>query len=760
MVSLMTLMAQADKVTPTIALQKAQTFMPQQAQNLRLVAHGEGENPAWYAFSPANNQRGGFIIMAGDDRVSQVLGYSDEGTFDTANMPENMRWWLKGCEEQIELLRQGKARVAHAGESRPAIAPMITSKWGQHEPYHLQTPIIDGHHAPTGCMPTAMAQILYYWKSKAEVSAMDSYTTQTDKIEVSALPATSFDYSIMKDEYERNDSSESAFEVAKLMRYCGQAFNVDYQALESGANGGSTNFVEHFHYDIHGFDLRRIFESRDEWDETLYGELAAGRPIFLSAISYQTGHGFVVDGYDGNGLYHINWGWYGDNDGYYLLDVACPGTEGKTEIRGEGYSIGQIASIGLRPASDDISYDDMALSVLSIETDALSYIRTSADEDFSISVSAQINNYYGATLSFDNTAAIFTTDGQLVSVGYARTVELQNQYGGAWTRYVDFGAGIESGSYILKMVSRLEGQETWNPDFGSYRHYVELTINGNEMTAVPVTNPFEKSLTINSMEVVGTSKVSKATTLKFNATNTGTYYINALYVMVEDVLSSAIGVPLDPGETGDFYIHVTPSYPGSNAISLRTSRYNPGTTIWSGSFEVADLPEPNLTIEALTVDGADLEKEELNNEVWRVLLDVKNNAAELYDGVFKTTLWKYDEEIGRYTSQGNVTTDVLVPAGEIAQVEVCFDEVELEIGGLYQSDTNVYMPSSMSFETIASSPSLIVKEMSTGIASWPDSQKLGPDVIYNISGQRIGTSSLQNLPSGFYIVGGKKFLQR
>lgn len=79
---LMTLIAQAGKVTPKIALQKAQAFMPHQAQNLRLVAHGEGKNPAWYAFSSDNCQHGGFIIMAGDDRVSQVLGYSDEGTFD------------------------------------------------------------------------------------------------------------------------------------------------------------------------------------------------------------------------------------------------------------------------------------------------------------------------------------------------------------------------------------------------------------------------------------------------------------------------------------------------------------------------------------------------------------------------------------------------------------------------------------------------------------------------------------------------------
>lgn len=755
---LMTLMAQASNVTPKKALQKAQAFMPYQAQNLQLVAQAEGKNPAWYAFSDKNH--GGFIIMAGDDRVNQVLGYSDEGTFDADNMPENMKWWLKGCEEQIELLRQGKAQAVPVLENRPAVAPMVTSKWGQYGPYNLQTPEIEGSHAPTGCMPTAMAQILYYWKSKAGASAIDEYTTQTEKILRPALPATTFNYEIMQDEYDRNDTSEGAVEVAKLMLYCGQAFHVDYEALESSANGGSSNFVQNFHFDIHGFDLSSISESRENWNESLYGELAAGRPIFMSAISYQTGHGFVVDGYE-NGLYHINWGWYGSNDGYYLLDAACPGTEGKTEMQGEGYSIGQTAGIGLCPASDDISHDDMALSVSSIETDAASYTRRSADEDFSISVFAQINNNYGATLSFDYTAAVYTTEGEFVSVGFVRTLELMHLYGGKFPHYIDFGSGIESGNYILKVVSRLEGQETWNPDLGSYRHYVELFIDGNTMTAVPVTNPFKKELTINSMEVVGTSKVGKATTLKFNATNSGTYYINAVYVMIDGSLESAIGVPLDPGETGDFYIHYTPSLPGSTTVQLRTARYNANTTFWSGTFDVAVPSEPNLTVENVKVVGADVEKEELGADVWRVQLDVKNNAAETYDGVFRTTLYQYEQSSGYYISQGSVLSDVVIPAGETAQVEVSFENVSLEVGGTYYSRTRVYQPSSSSYRDIAYTSDFTIVKSGTGISTLSGGCESSADIIYNIVGQRVGrTADVQNLRSGFYIVGGKKYLKR
>ena len=107
------MMALADNVTSKSALQIARDAMPHQAQNLRLAGKAEGSNPAWYAFD-AGRQGGGFVIVAGDDRVGQVLGYSDEGTFDPTDMPADMKWWLKGCEEQIELLRQGKAQPARA----------------------------------------------------------------------------------------------------------------------------------------------------------------------------------------------------------------------------------------------------------------------------------------------------------------------------------------------------------------------------------------------------------------------------------------------------------------------------------------------------------------------------------------------------------------------------------------------------------------------------------------------------------------------
>ncbi|MBR6128994.1 MAG: C10 family peptidase, partial [Bacteroidaceae bacterium] len=659
------------------------------------------------------------------------------------------------------LLRQGKAQASHTKEGRQAVAPMVTSKWSQGAPYNLLTPKIDGVHAPTGCMPTAMAQILYYWKSKAGASAMEAYTTDTKGIRMEALPATTFDYDIMQDEYEKNDSSDAAYAVAKLMLYCGQAFEADYDLDGSGASGGTPNFIDNFHFDIHGFDLESIMESREQWDEALYNEMAAGRPIFMSGVDYVVGHGFVVDGYDPRGFYHINWGWYGNYDGFYLMDVACPGDTEDETIYGEGYSIGQIAGIGLRPESDDITYDDMALSVSSIETDAESYSRGSVDDDFSVFVTSQVNNYYGATLPFEHSVAVFSPEGTLLKVGNVLDYTLRPMYGGKWGRSIEFGSGMESGNYILKMVSRMTGQETWNEDFGSYRHYVELTVDGNTMTAVAVTNPFTKSFTINSMEVVGVPKVGREATLRFNATNTGTYYINALYIAIDGKLESAIGVPFAPGETGDFFIRYTPSTPGDKTIQIRTSRYNTATTFWNGNFDVAMPSEPNLTVETVTVKGADEENGELSDDMWCLQFDVKNEAAETYDGVFRTLLYRYNTETGYYNMQEAVLSDTVIPAGETACVEVSFPDTELEIGATYFSQIRVYEPSSSGYVNLARSPYYKIVEKSTGIASPSAELKRSPGDVFNISGQRVTDADhAGDLPAGFYIIGGKKFLQR
>ncbi len=765
--TVLTITATAGEVTVKKALQKARAFMSQKESDMQLVAQDKSKQPAWYVFAPAK-KNSGFVIMAGDDRVSQVLGYTDEGSFDPDNMPENMEWWLKGCTEQIQWLREGKASARRAPEGRQAVAPMLTTKWGQDGPYNLRTPVINSYHAPTGCMPTALAQILYYWKSTAGAKALDAYTTYTNGINMPALPATTFDYNLMQDEYDADATDASAQEVAKLMLYCGQAFKVDYQELESGASGGSNVFVNNFYFDIHGRDLKRIAESQEEWDATLYAEMKAGRPIFMSAINYQAGHGFVIDGYDGNGLYHINWGWNGRDNGFYVLDVACPSREGHVALQGEGYTIGQVAGLELRPASDAISHNDMALSVQSLELDAASYTRSSSEEDFTVNATAYVQNDYGSTLSFNNTVGVFTTDGQFLKAGTISTVsDLQNMYGGKWTRTISFGSGLNDGTYILKMVSRLVGEEKWNEDFGSYRHYAELTISGNSMTANVVTNPFNRSLTINSMEVIGNAWQGAEVTLKFNATNTGTYYINNVYAHINNVLQSAIGLSLEPGETGDFYLHYTPTSSGNQTVNLRSSKYNgSGTSYLTSSFTVAAKPDAltanvtsagwatfvpafNVTVpegvEAYYVSAASDVSATLTQITDKICAKepvlLKNEGTHSFP-VTSAYVAKLDDNLLKVSDGAQGVNDyVLANHGTVGFYKW--------IGAALESG-KVYLPAS----AIASgAPEFIsiLNDNVTGISTTLMNNERVNSEVYNLNGQRVTQPT-----KGLYIVNGKK----
>lgn len=278
------------------------------------------------------------------------------------------------------------------------------------------------------------------------------------------------------------------------------------------------------------------------------------------------------------------------------------------------------------------------------------------------------------------------------------------------------------------------------------------------MTTVTVTNPFKKSFAINSMEVMGTVKVGKSNSLKFNGTNTGTYYINALYAVVDGKVESAIGVPFAPGETGDFILRYTPSTPGTKTIELRTSRYNAASAIWSGTIDVAVPSEPDLTVEALAVANADADDMVLRDDVWKVQIDVRNNASEAYDGVFRGRLFKYDSGTGWYVLQGSVLSDVLIPAGETGQASFSFEDIPLDIDGVYFSQIQVYQPSAGGYVTLESSPSYTVVSNSTGIVSLEESPEGQSVPVYSIGGQRL--DGAEGMPGGIYIKGGRKVLKR
>ena len=321
-----------------------------------------GQHHAWTAF---NREQGkGFVIVAGDDPTGELLGYCDEGSFNPDSLPPALEEWLDMMDRQLTAVNQGQATrrafTRRAGDV--SVAPLLTTKWYQRVPYNQLLPLYDpekypNSHCATGCVATAMAQIMKYWASKTPTKEIPAYTTETLGIYMPALPATTFDYDKMIDDYNDYYTEEQALAVAKLMLYCGQAAQMDYD-FNSGTETTGAYFAQYFGFK-NTYEVKEsgIFSHiDDDTGRAIYNDLRAGRPVLFSGkrASLQSfkisGHAFVVDGYDAsNGLYHINWGYGGTSNGYFQLKYADSDKPDSTDDSYSGYRFAQKAVIGLEP---------------------------------------------------------------------------------------------------------------------------------------------------------------------------------------------------------------------------------------------------------------------------------------------------------------------------------------------------------------------------------------------------------------------------
>ncbi|MBR4843027.1 MAG: C10 family peptidase [Bacteroidaceae bacterium] len=333
-----------------------------------------------YAF---NMERGGFVIASADSRTLPVLGYSDKVSIDWEKIPDNMRAWLKSYDEAIATLgnymdfKDGNQLSGIDGDvintssrnERDAVEPLIKTRWNQSEPYWNQIPKYNGAdkdllglNCYTGCVATTMAQIMNYYEWPKEATAdIPSYqfTTSKDDYEkiwtIDGLPSVTFDWDNMLDRYEEYDSIDGQTKilgnraqqkaVATLMRYCAQAVNMNFSPQGSGALSSMIpmSLYSYFGYAPSAYNASRFTYGIDDWEALIYGEVAEGRPVAYGGYSDDdSGHSFICDGYDGNGLFHFNWGWGGYGDGYFSLSVINPTS------RAVGYCLGQDAVIGIR----------------------------------------------------------------------------------------------------------------------------------------------------------------------------------------------------------------------------------------------------------------------------------------------------------------------------------------------------------------------------------------------------------------------------
>lgn len=336
---------QAKRITQWQAQQQAYSFwgkqMPQKAKAKSRAATTASRSDAYYVF---NNDAGGFVIIAGDDAVTPVLGYTSTGSFDAENLPDGLKDLLKSYERQIAAL--GDSYVANQTATRTAFTGeklLNTAKWNQSNPFNKYTP----NNYVTGCVATAGAIVMKHHGYPAKGTGSHSYTWNGQ--DLTANFEHDYDWANMPTKY--TVGNDVAFDgVARLMSDLGVA--VEMQYAEGGSAASMENLVtalkKYFGYSKYTRQLAMADLGAEVWNGRLRAEIDANRPVLYSASdSSNGGHSFVIDGYKDES-FSVNWGWGGYCDGFYRIGALNPEYNGKP--LGDQYNLYQSAVFSLQPS--------------------------------------------------------------------------------------------------------------------------------------------------------------------------------------------------------------------------------------------------------------------------------------------------------------------------------------------------------------------------------------------------------------------------
>lgn len=381
---LLTVPMKANPVDAKTAQKVAETFMQAQTgtkATLQRIDYAEQtEFPHFYVFGTKSS----FVIISADDCVEPVLGYSTENPFGTEKMPENLFWWLKDYDEQItdaaksgqkatgevaqqwKELASGNTSKAH---SEVIVEPLIQTKWNQGSPYNIHCP---GSNS-TGCVATAMAQIMKYWEYPTTGFGSHSYTPATHpgyEEQTANFGETTYDWANMTNTYSSTSPNEEKEAVAKLMYHCGISVNMDYGSNGTSSSATTSDVVDALQ-SYFNYSQTAQYISQDEivdatgqedlgqWKNMLKAELTARRPIQYRGRKrideeHTSGHSFICDGYEidanNNDKFHFNWGWGGSSDGSFV-------------ITGISYPLNQAAIFGIQPITYDAQPTGLVASV-------------------------------------------------------------------------------------------------------------------------------------------------------------------------------------------------------------------------------------------------------------------------------------------------------------------------------------------------------------------------------------------------------------
>lgn len=317
------------------------------------------EMAPYYVFNNDNGK--GFVIVSGDDAVGKILAYSDKGHFSMQNAPDNLIAWMNGYAKRIAALPANSDESNMPTKPKPIVEPLLGDiEWGQDAPYNNDCPTYDGRnghkeHYYVGCVATATTQIMRYhkWPKKGT----GTYTYMFNGTPLTAnFGETTYDWDNMLPSYKGGSSDTQEKAVSTLAAQFGIAVEMGY---EMGGSGTLSQYVpralrEHFGYDSRVELKDRKYITTADWMRLIKRELDEHRPIYYAATSENGGggHAFVCDGYDDQDFVHINWGWTGNSNGYYMINAMNPSEVG-IGASASGFNLDQEMVINIKPAEGE-----------------------------------------------------------------------------------------------------------------------------------------------------------------------------------------------------------------------------------------------------------------------------------------------------------------------------------------------------------------------------------------------------------------------
>ena len=695
-----------------------------------------------YAFNVGNGN--GFVLVSGDDSAPAILGYADQGTFDASQMPPQVKSWLTSYADQIRMQGGQKPTVVmpHKIAVRKTIEPLIQSEWSQEPPYSNQLPSFFGQVSAVGCVPTAMAQVMRYYRHPAATTAeIPGYTCDRfwavngevvvqkqesgEQIQVQAIPAgTQFDWDNMLMSYDAATTDAQKQAVSTLMKVNGAATKTDYASVTLGsytANAEVENaFKQYLDYSDGISHVYRRNTTMDEWNTMLYEEIKAGRPVIMGGNSTSGAHAFVIDGYDADNYFHINWGWGGFYNGYYLLSACNPEFEGE-KVYADGFSVDQDAIIGIQPngsLNPQSIQRPMIGDILGVEYNTVSKLY---EVEFNCYGNLSgIHNYYmaiGYITEADTFKVISDTE---------RTPDLQRGAG-----YPSFKlplVGLDDGTYQVVPLAKDSIDESrsnpWQCIYGDYAHnYVEVIKKGDDIQTRVVRPTVDLEAT--AFTPLTEPKAGKAVELAVTIDNQGDEFYGTLYLFAglnpqEVALFGIMGVSLrnhvattvnfvmTPPAAGNYTLYVATDAEAQNIIGQGTMTVAQSVAA-AESLEVTSFSYDNpstveeikgtITYEGVTYGiGAFEMSYPVINGMFAGSVHVKNNSAADFDGPFVMMFVYTDDLIGSLffgkgwgQLDGYVVVEGSLDAGQEA-------DIPFQFPGMLPSDL-YYIPVLMSAVT-------------------------------------------------------------